>query len=166
MESEGSMKQAVTPAEARAALDTVERERRRVVDEISVPSWYWCGLALGWVGLGVLADVGTAWLTSVATFTFGAVHASVAPRVISGRRGSRNLSVRASVAPPRLARIVIGGLLGLGALTVGLSLLGQADGADHPTTIASLIVAVIILLGGPLLLSQARKRAARTSSIQ
>jgi hypothetical protein len=160
------MKQAVTPFEARAALDTVERERRRVIDEISVPNWYWWGLALGWVGLGVVADVGPAWLTSVATFAFGTVHASVAPRVISGRRGSRNLSVGASVAPPHLARIVIGGLVALGALTVALSLLAQADGADHPTTIASVIVAVIVLLGGPLLLSEARKRAARTSPAQ
>ena len=156
------MKQAVTPLEARAALDTVERERRRIVDEISVPNWYWWGLALGWVGLGLIADVGPAWLTSVATFAFGAAHASVAPRVISGRRGSRNLSVGASIAPPHLARIVIAGLVGLAAVTVGVSLLAQADGADHPTTIASLIVAVIILLGGPLLLSEARKRAART----
>jgi len=58
---------------------------------------------------------------------------------------------------------VIGGLVALGALTVGLALLAQADGAEHPVTIASLIVAVIIVLGGPLLLSSARMRAARSA---
>jgi hypothetical protein len=157
------MEQPVTPTEAHAALDTIERGRLRVIEEIDVPGWYWWGLALGWIALGVIADVGPGWLTTVATLAFGAAHASVAPRVISGRRASRNLSVRAGLAPPHLARIVIGALVALGALTVGLALLAQADGAEHPVTIASSIVAVVIVLGGPLLISTARKRAARSA---
>jgi hypothetical protein len=156
------MEQPVTPSEAQVALDTIERSRLRVIDEVDVPGWYWWGLALGWIALGVIADVGPNWLITVATIVFGAVHAWVAPRVISGRHASRNLSVRAALAPPHLARVVIGGLVALGALTVGLALLAQADGADHPVTIASLLVAVIILLGGPLLLTTARGRAARS----
>jgi hypothetical protein len=157
------METPVTPSEARAALHTVERSRLRVIDEIDVPGWYWWGLALGWIALGVIADVGPGWLGAVATFLFGAAHASVAPRVISGRHASRELSVRAGVAPPHLGRMVIGGLVALGALTVGLALLVQADGAEHPVTIASAFVAVIIVLGGPLLLRIARGRAARTA---
>jgi hypothetical protein len=38
------------------------------------------------------------------------------------------------------------------------------DGADHPATVASLLVAAIILLGGPLLLATARERAARSTA--
>ena len=157
------MERPVTPNEARAALDTVERSRLRVIEEIDVPAWYWWGLALGWIALGVIADVGPDWLTSVATVVFGAVHAWVAPRVISGRHASRDLSVRAGLAPPHLARIVIGGLIALGALTVALALLARADGAEHPVTIASVLVAVIIVLGGPLLLTTARAGAARSA---
>ena len=156
------MGQPVTPSEARSALDTVERSRLRVIDEIDVPGWYWWGLALGWIALGVIADVGPDRLSAVATFAFGAIHAGVAPRVISGRHASRDLSVGAAVAPPHLARIVIAALVALGALTVGLALVAGADGADHPATIASVIVAVIVVLGGPLLLARTRKRAARS----
>ena len=105
------MDRPVTPIEAQAALDAIERRRLRVIDEIDVPWLYWWGLALGWIALGVIADVGPDWLTTVATIAFGAAHASVAPRVISGRHASRDLSVRAGVAPPHLARIVIGGLV-------------------------------------------------------
>lgn len=44
----------VTPTEARAALDTVDRGRRRVIDEIDLPRWYWIGLArLGPAARGV-----------------------------------------------------------------------------------------------------------------
>jgi hypothetical protein len=156
------MERPVSASEAQVALDTIERSRLSVIDEIDVPWWYWWGLALGWIALGVIADVGPNWLTTVATVVFGAAHASVAPSVISGRHASRNVSVRAAHAPPHLAKIVIGSLVALGALTVGLALLTQADGAEHPVTIASVIVAVIIVLGGPLLLSAARKRAARS----
>ena len=155
------MEHPISPGEARAALDTVERGRLRVVDEINVPAWYWWGLAVGWVVLGVLVDVAPEWVSSVATVLFGAGHASVAPRVISGRHASRNLSVRASVAPTHLGRVVIGCLLALGALTVALALTARADGADHPVTTASVVVAVIIVLGGPLLLAILRKRVAR-----
>ena len=156
------MEESITPSEARAALDTIERSRLRVIDQLDVPSWYWLGLALGWIALGVIADVGTAWLTTVATILFCAAHSAIAPRVISGRHASRDLSIRAALAPPHLARVVIGALVALGALTVGLALLARADAADHPVTVASMLVAVIIVLGGPLLLSIARERAARS----
>src|SRR3954452_22844643 len=157
------MERPVTTPEAHAALDTIERGRLRVIEQIDVPRWYWWGLALGWIALGVIADVGPSWLSTVATLAFGTAHAAVAPRVISGRHASGDLSVRAALAPPHLARIVIGGLVALGALTVGLALLARADGADHAGTFASVPVAVIIVLGGPLLLSTARQRAASSA---
>jgi hypothetical protein len=157
------MDRPVTQNEARVALDMIERRRLRVIDEVDVPWWYWWGLALGWIVLGVIADVGPSLLTIVAPIAFGAAHAAVAPRVISGRHARRDLSVRATLAPRHLARIVIGGLIALGALTVGLALLARADGAEHPVTIASVLVAVIIVLGGPLLLSTARQRVARSA---
>lgn len=149
------------PREANAALETIERARLQVIERIDVPAWYWWGLALGWVGLGLITDLGPAWLGALATLAFGAAHASVAPRVVSGRHASRDLSVRADVAGPHVARLVIGGLLVLAGLTVALSLLAMADGARHPVTAASLVVAVILVLGGPRLLGAVRRRAAR-----
>src|SRR4051812_29063023 len=153
------MEKPVSPDQAQAALDVIERSHLRVIDQIDVPRWYWWGLALGWIALGVIADVGPSWLSTVATLAFGSAHAAVAPRVISGRHASGDLSVRAALAPPHLARIVIGGLVALGALTVGLALLAEADGAEHPGTGAGSIVAVIIVLGGPPPISAAPQRA-------
>ena len=150
----------VTPLEARAALDTVERGRLRVIEEIDLPRWYWWGLALGWIALGVVNDVADEWVRAAATLIFGAVHAAVAPRVISGRHRSRRLSVSAEVAGGHVAWLVIGGLIALGALTVAGALAAAADGARHPATIASIVVAVIIVLGGPQLLAVIRRRAA------
>ena len=150
----------VTPHEAQAALDTVERGRRRVVDEVGLPSWYWWGLAVGWIVLGVLADLDLPLITTVATFAFGAANAAAMSRVASGRHRTSGLSVRASVAGRHVRAVVIGALVLLGFLTVGLALAAQADGADHPTTEASIVVAVVILLGGPRLFEILKRKAA------
>src|SRR4051794_25192348 len=83
-----TMEQDMTPLEARAALDSIDRGRRRVIDQIDLPRWYWWGLALGWIALGYVNDLGHPWVTSAATLAFGTVHAAIAPRVIHGRHGS------------------------------------------------------------------------------
>jgi hypothetical protein len=154
----------MTSSEARVALDVVERDRLRVIDEIELPRWYWWGIALGWIALGYVTDLKHPWLTSAATLLFGAVHAAVAPKVIGGRRRSHELVVRRDVAGPNTPLLIIGSLLALAAVTVAGSLLASADGARHPVTFASVFVALVILLGGPRLLGAVRRRAARRAS--
>jgi hypothetical protein len=153
------MEPEITSIEARAALDTAERSRLRVVNEIDLPRWYWWGLAVGWIGLGFITDLKHPWLTAAATLVFGAVHAGVAPRVASGRHRTRRLSVRAEVAGRHTGALVILAVAALGAVTVAGALAARADGAEHPVTIASIFVALTIVLGGPTLLAAIRRRA-------
>jgi hypothetical protein len=155
-----TMESETTALEARAALDSIDRGRRRVIEQIALPGWYWWGLALGWIALGYVTDLGHPWVTSAGTLAFGTVHATVAPRVIDGRRGSDRLSVRRDVAGRGLPRLVIGALAGLALVTIAGALAARADGAGHPVTIASVLVAVIIVLGGPQLVAAFRRRTA------
>lgn len=154
------MQREISPLEARAALDAIDAGRRRVVEEIDLPQWYWWGLALGWIGLGYITDLKHPWITSAATLLFGAVHSAVAPRVTSGRHRTPHLSVRADVAGRHTARLVLLGLVAMAGLTVAVALAAGADGAEHPVTMASVLVAVIIVLGGPRMLATVRRRAA------
>jgi hypothetical protein len=158
------MESSVTPQEARATLEALDRDRLRVVEEIELPRWYWWGLALGWVALGFVTDLKHAWLTAAATLLFGAVHASVAPRVASGRHRTQSLSVRADLAGANTAWLIIASLIALACLTIAGSVAVSADGAHHPVTIASVFVALLIVLGGPLLLASVRRRAARAGA--
>jgi hypothetical protein len=150
-------------AEARAALLDVERRRRRVIDEIDVPPWYWWFLAGGWVLLGVLAELTPALVSVVATVAFGAVHAAISPRVLSGQHRSRSLSVRRDLVDHRLRAYVLAAMVALVAVTIGVALVVNADGARHPSIIASAFVAVIIVIGGPRLTAAVRRRSARAS---
>jgi hypothetical protein len=156
--------QELTPEQAQAALDTVERSRRRVIDEIDVPAWYWASVAVGWVVLGVIADADRPWVSSLATLAFGAGHSWVAPRVINGLHRNHQVSVRADLAGGWLTRLVLGGLVALVVMTVIVALALNADGARHPATAAAVLTAVTVVLGGPLLVARVRRRAARAGA--
>lgn len=155
------MPQKVTETEARLAMSSIEHRRQQVIAEINVPPWYWCVLAAGWVGLGVLADYGPGWATTAGTLVFGAAHASIAPRVLSGRRGSPQLSVRGDVVSRRIPLLVIGFLMIMTVATIGAALIFDADGARHPAALAGVVVAAVVLCGGPGLMAWARRRAKR-----
>jgi hypothetical protein len=154
------MEHPVTAGQAQAALDAVQRGRSRVVEQIGLPTWYWWGLAAGWVLLGALADAGHPVVSAVVTLAFGTAHAAVAPRVLSGRRRTRQVTVRAELTGPQGQWLVVAGLVALTVLTVVLALALDADGARHPVTAASVLGAVVLLLGGRQLGELARRTAA------
>jgi hypothetical protein len=153
------MTNSLTDAEARLALDQVEQGRQRVIDQIGMPRWYWWGLAACWIVLGVLNDVANAWVVAVATVAFGAVHSAVSQWLLAGRRRTSGVKVRAEVAGRRTPVIVFGFLIALAGVTVVAGFAAYADGAEHPGTIASVLVAVTILLGGPRVMAAIRARA-------
>src|SRR5262245_64202014 len=123
------MAENIDRAEAGRALEEIEVRRRQIVAEIDVPAWYWWGLAAGWAGLGLVTVAGIPWLSVVATVGFGALHSVVASRVIDGRHGSQQLTVRGDVVHRHVAALVIGFLLVLIAVTVGIALVADALGA-------------------------------------
>ena len=158
------MRSDMTSSDAELALAAIDLRRRQVVAEIDMPSWYWWGVALGWVALGVISDLANAWAGLAATFAFGAAHASVSHRVLSGRHRSGQLSVRADVVNRHIPALVIGFLIVMVGAAIGIALAVHADGADHPSTIASVIVALAVLGGGPRLLAEVRRRAEGTGA--
>jgi hypothetical protein len=148
----------ISDGEAELALSSIEHRRRQVIAEIDMPRWYWWGLAAGWIGLGILAELDHPWLTLAVTLCFGAAHAVVASHVLSGRHRSQRLSVRADVVDRHIPALVIGFLLVMVAVTVVLALVANADGARHPSIIASVVVAIVVVLCGPALMAAVRRR--------
>jgi hypothetical protein len=147
--------------EAHDALSTIRQSRQDVLGEINVPWWYWFGLAGGWIGLGLIGQFGPAWAAVAGTLLFGAGHAAVAPRVITGRRGSQHLSIRPEVVSRRIPQLVIGFVIAMIGVTVGIALLLHASGASYSGVWACAVVAVLVLIGGPALMTSIRRRAGR-----
>jgi hypothetical protein len=159
-ESEGpTMSTPITRTEARLALDSIEHRRQQVLSEIDVPPWYWAAVAAGWVALGVIADYGPVWATIAGTLLFGAVHSAVAPRVVSGRRRSSQLTIRGDLVSRRIPQVVIGFLIVMTAATVVFALLLNADGARHPAALAGGAVGLLVLASGPALMAMLRRQS-------
>jgi hypothetical protein len=162
-ESQGdlAMPHDLSEADAQLALRTIDLRAHQVIDEVDQPRWYWAGLAIGWIVLGLIIDTTSPWVGAVATCAFGAMNASVASHVNTGRHRSSNLSVRADRVDHRTPLLVAGFLVVLGACTVGLALLARADGARHPVTAAAVVMAVTVYFGGQHLMSVVRSRLHR-----
>jgi hypothetical protein len=145
-----------TADEAREALAMIDRSKKLVEAEIGLPRVYWWVMAVGWILLGVVGDLGNSFATTAVTVAFGAAHSAVASRLLDGRRRTRDVRVSADIAG-RTTVLVIGTLLAAVALTVGLALALQADGDAHPTTWAAVVIAMILCFGGPEILRTLRR---------
>jgi hypothetical protein len=154
----------ISGTEAREALDAIEHRRRQVLAEIDVPGWYWWFLAFGWVAVGAAVEFGSAVAVILAPLVFGAVHAGLAQRALSGRHRTGSLSVRRDVAGHQVLFVVIGYVVVLCVVTLVLALAADADGARHPGTFASIVVALLVLAGGPRLMAALRRRRVRTGA--
>jgi len=155
------MPEHISRVEAGRALDEIALRRRQIVAEIDVPAWYWWGLAFGWIALGCVTVLGNPWVSIVATVAFGVVHSAVATRVMDGRHRSQQLSVSAEVVSRNVRSLVIGFLVVLVAATVAIALIVEALGAPQPALLASVVIAVAVLVGGPKLMAVVRRRADR-----
>lgn len=149
----------IAPEDASAALAAVGHARAQVADEVGLPRWYWWALAAGWVFVGAAGLAGSTWLPLAATLVFGAAHATVASRLLSGQQRTPGLRVSADVAGTRIPLVIIGMLLGLVALTIGAGFAFDADGARHAGLDAAVFVAAVVGLGGPEILRVLRRWA-------
>src|SRR4051812_8236600 len=154
-----SVMEPIAQNEAREALEAIDQARRGVAAEVGLPRWYWWLLAAGWIALGVVGGLSPAWFATVATVAFGAVHTTVASRLLSGRRRTGGVQVSAETAGRRLPVVVVGMLVALVALTIGVAVVLDADGAEHASTFAGIFVAAVVGFGGPEILRVLRRWA-------
>ena len=150
--------------EAQMALDAVEHRHQQVLAEIDVPGWYWWFLAAGWVAVGAGAQFGGVWAVILSPILFGALHAALAQRALSGRYRTGNLSVRRDVAGHQVLFAAIAFVIALCVVTLGVALVAEADGARHPGMFASVVVALLVLAGGPRLMAALRRHRARAGA--
>jgi hypothetical protein len=155
------MSSEITETEAQLALSSIGQRRRQVIAEIGMPSWYWLGLASGWVALSALANWGPAWSVIVGTVAFGAAHASISSRVLTGRRGSSRLSVGSGMVNRSIPLVIVGFLVVMSVVTMVFALFLNADGARNPAFLAGVVAAGLVLTGGPCVMASVRRHAER-----
>lgn len=138
-----------TTRDAAAALAEVARHQEGVIARVNVPGWYWWLVALGIVPVGVAADTRSAAVVAPVAVGYGLVIALVTIWLIAGGRPGARVSHQL-LGPAAAVGIVLFVWIVVGA-SLGVAFALQAAGFGHPGAAGTLLGAVIVLAGGPLL---------------
>lgn len=148
------MTEGMRPDGAASSLDRIAATHERLIDRVAVPAWYWWTVAALTVGLGLVVDRGTPLAVGIGAPVFAVAVAGVTAWVILG--GGRAQVGRDLLGDTGAIRIV--GFVGLvvgASLAVGFAL--RAAGVPYPATIATVVAAIGLAAGGPLLMRSLRR---------
>ena len=141
--------------DAGRALAEIRRRQQQVIDQATVPAWYWWAVGALMVVLAVGVDIRTpaALGAAVPVFAVGLLSATgVAVRGQFRQARLRNglLDGRGVAAILGFVALIVGG-------TLGIAFALRAGGIHYPATLACLAGGIAMGLGGPVLMRTLRR---------
>jgi hypothetical protein len=140
----------IRPEEAARALTEIGQRQEQVIRLAVIPNWYWWAIAVLMVALAAAVDTRQGLVVGIGTAVF-----------VAGVLATTGWAVFRAVgsAQPRNDLLGLGGvvaILGFVAVTVGVSLaiafILKASGVSYAATIGVLVPAVMLVVGGPMLM--------------
>src|SRR5215207_3306465 len=161
---EGIVADQVRPEEAARALTEIGQRQEQVIRLAVIPTWYWWAIAALMVAFAAAVDTRQGLVVGIGTAVFVAGVLTTTGWVVFRAVGS---------AQPRNDLLGPGGvvaILGFVAVTIGVSLAVaftlKASGVSYAATIGVSVTAVMLVVGGPMLMRhlQGRMLANRSGS--
>jgi hypothetical protein len=154
--------QRLEASEAAKELAEIEKRQVGVIDAVLVPRWYWWVVGVLLVPIGVEADSHQRTATAVAAVLIALIIAGLSVWMVSGAYPGARVHPATLGAPGALY------IVGFVWLVVGVSLLVafglQTAGVAYPATIGTALAAVMLIGGGPILMSRLRRSMVARSS--
>ena len=140
---------------AAAELEAIKRSQAAAIDAVLVPRWYWWVIGILMIPIGVATDAHQAVASVVISTVAPLIIAVVTVAMITG--GYR----RARIHPATLRTAGAVRIVGFIALVLGASLVVafslEAGDGPFPGTIGTLVAAVLLIIGGPILMASLRR---------
>lgn len=147
--------QRLEAGDAAAELAEIEKRQAGVIDAVLVPRWYWWVVGLLLLPIGLAADSHQRTATAVVAVLMALVIAGISVWMISGAYPG------ARVHPATLGGAGALYIVGFIWVVVGASLVVafglQAAGVAYPATIGTALAALMLIGGGPVLMSRLRR---------
>ena len=138
------------PDEAAHALTEISRRQEQVIRLAVIPNWYWWAIAVLMVAFAAAVDTRRGVVVGIATAVFVAGVLATTGRVVF--RAVTSAQPRNDMLGPS----GVFAILGFVAVTVGVSLATsfalKASGVSYPATIGVSVAAVMLVIGGPMLM--------------
>jgi len=140
----------VRPEEAERALTEIGQRQEQVIRLAVIPNWYWWAIAVLMVAFAAAVDTRQGRVVWIGTAVFVAGVLATTGRVVF--RAVRSAQPRNDLLGP--GGVVA--ILGFVAVTVGVSLavafILKASGVSYAATIGVSVPAVMLVVGGPMLM--------------
>jgi hypothetical protein len=152
------------PEEAARALTEIGQRQEQVIRLVVVPNWYWWAIAVLMVAFAAAVDTGQGLVVGIGTAVFVAGVLTTTGAMVF--RAVRSAQPRNDLLGPR----GLVAILGFVAVTIGVSLAVaftlKASGVSYAATIGVSVTAVMLVVGGPMLMRylQGRMLANRSGS--
>jgi len=146
----------IRPDEAAGALTEIARRRAQVVTLTIVPTWFWWAIAVLMVGFGFAVEVRRPLVTGIATAVFVVGVVVVTGRLVLGVVGRAH--PRHDLFDPAGVLAVLGFVAATLAVSLPTSFALKAAGFGYPATAGVLLAAIVMVVGGPLLMRYLRRR--------
>ena len=154
----------VLPEEAARALTEIGQWQEQVIRLVVIPNWYWWAIAILMVAFAAAVDTRQGLVVGIGTAVFVAGVLTTTGWVVF--RAVRSAQTRNDLLGPG----GVAAILGFVAVTVGVSLAVaftlKASGVSYAATIGVSVTAVMLVVGGPMLMRhlQGRMLANRSGS--
>jgi hypothetical protein len=140
----------VRPEEAARALNEIGQRQAQVIRLAVIPTWYWWAIAVLMVAFAAAVDTRQSLVVGIGAAVFVAGVLTTTGRVVF--RAVHNAQPRNDLLGP--GGVVA--ILAFVAVTVGVSLavgfILKASGVSYAATISVAVTAVMLVVGGPLLM--------------
>jgi hypothetical protein len=141
--------------EATWALAEIQKRQQQVIDQATVPSWYWWAVGALMVVLAVGVDIRTPTAVGVAVPAFAAGLLAATGTAVRGQ--FRQARLRNGLLDGRGVAAILGFVALIAGGTLGLAFALRADGVHYPATLACLAGGTAMGLGGPVLMRMLRR---------
>lgn len=147
--------QRLDAGDAASELAEINRRQVGVIEAVLVPGWYWWVVGLLVVPIGVVVDSHQRTATAVVAVLVALVIAGLSVWMIGGAYpGARIHPATLGAAGTRYIVRFVWLVVGV-SLVVAFGL--QAAGIGYPATIGTALAAVMLIAGGPILMSRLRR---------
>jgi hypothetical protein len=156
--------QRLESGDAARELAAIDKGQMEVIDAVLVPRWYWWAVGLLIVPIGLAADSHQRTATAVVAVLVALVIAGLSVWMVSGAY------TRARIHPATLGAAGTLYIVGFVWVVVGVSLVVafglQAANVPYPATIGTVLAAVMVVVGGPILMSRLRHSMVASSAVE
>jgi hypothetical protein len=154
--------QRIESSDAAGELAEINRRQAGVIEAVLVPRWYWWAVGLLLIPLGVAADLHDRRAAPIVVIAVAVTIAALTLWMITGAyRGAR---IHSSTLGSGGSLYIVGFVW----LVVGTTLLFafglQFERMPYPGTLGTVLAAVMLIVGGPMLMARLRRSMVERSA--